>query len=385
MALFSEGGFSSPDIYIIIYLIFLSAIGVTLNMTVIRRNLRRSPSVARNLYLSLFITDFLSCATIPIYFAYATFMPKDRRCYEAERHPDLGFLVNCTTHYLTFGWSHPSMVVRLYSNFKWTIITVPCVVTACLASCRFYQIRYPFSHLSSKLPLGIIFITTIVSLVMKIDITWPKGDDKAAYYYVIVQGVFVNMNGGPFKSFGLTLNSMLQVFIATNIFNFLAQVVGLIASILTIRELIRNSMRQVANSALARSESRKRRSTIMILVYNFGSFLTACSHIGHTINTSRNENMVQVAIRDHHPITVPPSIIMTALGYSLFVPTFCSLVNPIVFIMFTPKRGQGGHGNSSVTSMGKPSPRMFGLSNSKVIPMATVSEHRSMSTDVAGV
>eukprot|EP00116_Pleurobrachia_bachei_P005684 sb/3465946/ len=338
MALFADGGFSSPDIYIVIYLVILSALGITLNGTVIYRNFRKPSTIARNLYLSLFITDFLTCATLPSYFAYATFTPKNWRCFEAEKDPESGYLINCTTHYLYFCWPNPTIGQRLYSNMVRTIVTHPCLVTRCLATCRFYQIRYPFSRVPSKYPLAFIITTAIYSLVFKVDLLRPKGEDTVAYYYVIPQGVFETLKGGPFTSLGITFKTTLEVFIASNIFNVLAQFMGLIASILTIRELILNSMKQqVANPALARSESRKRRSTIMILVYNLGSITTVCSCIVYSINLLTHENLVEVAIRNHTPYDIPISIVLTALAYFLFVPSFCSLVDPTVCILFTPR------------------------------------------------
>eukprot|EP00116_Pleurobrachia_bachei_P007817 sb/3468079/ len=250
MALFADGGFSTPDIYIVIYLVILSVLGITLNGTVIYRNLFKPSTIARNLYLSLFITDFLTCATLTTHFAYATFIPKNWRCYAAEQDPEFRQLHD-TTHYVYFRWPQSSIGQRLYSNFVRTIVTQPCVITGCLAACRFYQIRYPFSHLSSKYPLAFIIITSIYSIVFEVDLLRSKGDGDTAYYYIVAQGVFSSLKDGPFNSLGITFKTTLEVFIASNIFNIVAQLIGLIASILTIFELIRNSRKQVANAAFS--------------------------------------------------------------------------------------------------------------------------------------
>eukprot|EP00116_Pleurobrachia_bachei_P004720 sb/3464982/ len=340
MALLSEGGHTFPDVLITAYLLILSFTAVTLNITVIKANLRKPSSVARNLYLALFVTDFLGCLVVPVYYAYATFMPKDRRCYEAEKDPQFGFLINCTTHYLTFGLPHPSILSRVYSVVSWTLLFVPCVITGCLAACRLYQIRYPFSHLSSRGPMIAIALTTLYNLVFMADLLRPKGDDSVAWFYVLSQAVFVNVMSTP-TVFGVNLGTMGKTFLASNIFNLLFQAIGLVASVLTLIEICKTLVVKPVSIITPgmKSNNRKRRSTLMVLLYNLGSLLTALTLVTHAISSTGNEEIMEKAMVTRQPMEMNYVTVVSVLAYSIFVPSLCSLLNPVIAIMCSKGNG----------------------------------------------
>ena len=60
MAVFSDGGVSSPDIYIAVSCICVIIVCTVLNSLVFCHNLQKKSSVARNLYLFLSAADLLT-------------------------------------------------------------------------------------------------------------------------------------------------------------------------------------------------------------------------------------------------------------------------------------------------------------------------------------
>ena len=80
MAVFSEGGTSSPDLYISLGLLLLTLISTPLNSLVLLHNYKKPNSVARILYMGLATADLLACLVIPISFSEAALATKEEQC-----------------------------------------------------------------------------------------------------------------------------------------------------------------------------------------------------------------------------------------------------------------------------------------------------------------
>ena len=64
MAIFSNGGFSSPDVYLFFFLLLLPCLSVPFNCFVIKDNIRKKASIARSMYLTLSVVDLVACPYI---------------------------------------------------------------------------------------------------------------------------------------------------------------------------------------------------------------------------------------------------------------------------------------------------------------------------------
>ena len=84
MAVFSEGGWTSPDIYIGISCICLVVICTVLNSLVFLHNYHKNSSVARNLYLCLSATDLLTAWVILIPYSVDVLKEKELECQNSE-------------------------------------------------------------------------------------------------------------------------------------------------------------------------------------------------------------------------------------------------------------------------------------------------------------
>ena len=82
MALLSEGGLTSPDIWIAIMINIVALISILLNPLVFRHNFRKKRSIARDLYMSLSATEFLSGLFLPITITIGILRPKEEQCYQ---------------------------------------------------------------------------------------------------------------------------------------------------------------------------------------------------------------------------------------------------------------------------------------------------------------
>ncbi|KAL5247410.1 hypothetical protein ACHWQZ_G019324 [Mnemiopsis leidyi] len=82
MAMFSDGGLSSPDIWIALGIILTSILSLLLNPLVFRHNYSKRKSIARDLYMALSFADFLSCIVLPVTFCIRTLAPKEDLCQQ---------------------------------------------------------------------------------------------------------------------------------------------------------------------------------------------------------------------------------------------------------------------------------------------------------------
>ena len=80
MAMLSEGGITSPDIWIVIVLNLIATVSVILNPLVFKHNISKKRSIARDLYLVLSASDFLSSVVITCPVSVGIVAPKEEQC-----------------------------------------------------------------------------------------------------------------------------------------------------------------------------------------------------------------------------------------------------------------------------------------------------------------
>ena len=141
MAMFSEGGLTSPDIWIVIAITLTSSISLLLNPLVFRHNIRKKRSIARDLYMALSATDFISCVVLPIVLSQRILQPKEEQCIEEHN------ITFCRTDYDKYRRT-ATITEKAVGSVEWYLTFSPVSITSVLAISRWYQISYPLRILS---------------------------------------------------------------------------------------------------------------------------------------------------------------------------------------------------------------------------------------------
>ena len=312
MAVFSEGGVTSPDIYIGVSCICLLLLSTILNSRVFYHNYRKHSSVARTLYLCLSATDLIASWVLLGYFSADVFKMKEKECNNNTAS-------ECTARYF---WRKvtANLQMRIYTVISFTMSFSPAHITAFLATTRFLKIRYPFlpiklKYVITSLLLTLAWVPMIVSMAMFVKVEEEKCGP-------------VKHSSNPFawnycpEIFGVTTNSRGYFYSVIAVPVFL-QVGAMIASILTTYELIKVHLNPVSEGA--GREEKRMKSSMKILLTNLGSFL-------HVLIIAITAGLSNVHINTEIPVK-------TAVMYILFqtiIPALVSTLNPIIYIILTP-------------------------------------------------
>ena len=312
MAVFSEGGVTSPDIYIGVSCICLLLLSTVLNSRIFYHNYRKHSSVARTLYLCLSATDLIASWVLLAVFSVDVLKNKDKVCKDSTA-PE------CNEKY--YWKSKPATLwIKINTVVSFTLSFAPAHITAFLATTRFLKIKYPFlqikkRHVISSLLLTISWIPIVVSCAMFIDSGQSEcGPIKATItpfawnYCPIILGMRVESRGH------------FLFIIAVPVF---LQVGAMIASILTTYELIRVYLNPVSEGA--GREEKRRKSSIKILLTNLGSFF-------HVLILTMTAVLSNVTINDDIPIEKAVLYVL----FQVIVPALISTLNPIIYIILTP-------------------------------------------------
>ena len=311
MAVFSEGGITSPDIYIGVSCICLLLLSTVLNSRVFYHNYKKHSSVARTLYLCLSATDLISSWVLLGYFSADVLKDKDDECKNSTA-------LDCNEEYY-WRFVPAPFLTKIYTVFVFTLSFAPVYITAFLATTRYLKIKYPFlliqkRHILTSLFLTISWIPIVVSCAMFIDSGQSEcGPIKATIvpyawnYCPIIFGMRVDSTG---------------YFLFIIAVSFFLQITAMITSILTTYELIKVYLNPVSQTS---TERKRRKSSLKILLTNLGSFI-------HVVFIAITATQTNVKIDDHFPV-------MRAVMYVLFqtiIPVVISTLNPIIYIILTP-------------------------------------------------
>ena len=297
MAVFSEGGVTHPDVTVGVSCSLLLLTCTILNILVLLHNYHKKSSVPRNLFLCLSVTDLITPWILLAPFIVQVFKKTEAECEESG-----------DTSYDYFGTIDVATLYnKLHSILVGNAIAVPYHFTSALALARYFQMKYPFRHLESKKILLGVFLT-LLYFPIATSCFYFHPDNRDSLYFVKFQSAIVS---GQFSLFGLMI-SQVEFLVAVNAIALTLEFSAILASFLTIYELVKS--RLVAGGP----PNRKTRSTLRILITNFGSLIAIVSV---AIVSTSNEEAHQKGVR--------------ILVVGLILPCFMSTFNPIVYILFS--------------------------------------------------
>ncbi|KAL5249556.1 hypothetical protein ACHWQZ_G018430 [Mnemiopsis leidyi] len=252
MAMFSEGGVTSPDIWIVVALILTALISLLLNPLVFRHNLRKKRSIARDIYMVLSATDFASSLAISTIYSVAILRPKEDQCVEDNN------VTFCQTHYLDY--QRPATITeKTAGSLLWYLAYAPITITSTLAISRWYQISFPLRNLNKTAVELIIGCACLVQAVFFPSVIFSDTPERPTMMQISIQTVIWNKTG----PFGIHTKSLTIPEVMTN----LQCLISVGASILTITSLIKSPV--IPGNEAARMK--KIKGSIKITLLNVGT------------------------------------------------------------------------------------------------------------------
>ena len=314
MSVFSKGVASYPDSVITLLLICLMFLSCSLNPLVLHHSLSRAPSVASTLFSALALADFL---TVLVYSGNGLIVVGKAgfpRCYwrngteESEIFFCDGKLPRGSTHGLSPGDSELEAGDIMLSVLLRLCVGVTSSLTACLVVCRFLSLRFPFQHVQRRWCAAAVGLPV---LYMGCTFSVFYSHRTAVYDYATLS--VINIDYFPQLKPSL-------IFLVSGWPVYLLQVTSILLSLATALHLALRSppLRKTPQCGGLRS-------SVKILLQNAGSLvMTACmSFVFYSLETGacRFVETWQMGL------------------FAIFVavPPLLSCVNPIVFILLTPK------------------------------------------------
>ena len=301
MAVFSEGGLTHPDVTVGVSCSLLLLTCTILNILVLLHNYHKKSSVPRNLFICLSVTDLLTPWILLVPFIVQVFKKSEVACQESGD-------TSCNENY--FGTRDVATLYnKLHSILVGHTILAPYHFTSALALARYFQMKYPFRQLRSRNILLTVFLS-LLYFPIATSCFYFSPDNKDSLYFVKFQSAIVS---GRFSLFGLMI-SQAEFFVAVNAMAISLEFSAIIASFLTIYVLVKSRLTLEAGGP----PNRKTRSTLRILITNFGSLIAIVSVA--LVSTS-HEEAHQKGFR--------------ILVVGLILPCFMATFNPIVYILLS--------------------------------------------------
>ena len=276
MALLSQGGTSSPDIILAVILSICCVISTLLNPLVLRYNLQKKPSLPVVLFILLASLDFLTGLIVA------------SRAIQVIVSPEMDYQ------------DDPDIPIRIYSFVCWFLVTIPTIVVAVMAICRFIQIRFPFRVLEIRYLILFSCIIGLYNFVLNGLMCFTK---KSEYNEKLL--IMYNSFGFRFADFSITLVALPGI---------ICQLTSIVTSIVTVCHLYRKCKNPVSEQ----SSRNGRRSSVRILVMNLSNIITQCIvfAVFVTIDSRENRRIPRVFAF----VLMPPLV---------------SCINPVLFAAFT--------------------------------------------------
>ena len=303
--MFSDGGFSSPDIWIVIAINLTAFISILFNPLVFRHNYYKRSSIARDLYMALSMTDFNSCIFLTTTFTIRILRPKEDNSKEK-----MSLNVFGRKEYLRYE-RRATLTEKAVGSLTWYLIVSPVIITSFLAICRWYQIKYPLRPFNKTkveiLAAALCFLLgTYFTTMLFVD-----SAECPTLMKINMQSVYNEM------SYGL---GGLNLFVDIIIMNFLTSL-PCVASILTIWSIVRSET--VSGSSEKREKRSKIVSAIKIALLNVGNLL----FVGFLISTAVTSKY-KSEVDDHN------YNLFMAIA-SCFIPILVSTYNPVIYTLLT--------------------------------------------------
>ena len=295
MAMFSDGGVSSPDIWILITTILVALISLVFNPMVFRHNLyKKTSSIARELYMILSVSDFASSFVLTIIFSSNIARPKEDQCVE-----DHNFAF-CQEHY--YEYKRPATVTEKLACFLgYFLIVVSLNTTSIIALSRWYQISYPLRLVhKTKLRALLTFPCLIIGLLM-IYLLFYNSPENPTMFQINTQVASLVTDKGAKGYVPIAVAGLLAIISTT-------------ASLLTVWNIAK---RESVPGSRESKHSQKMRSAVKVLVLNAA-------------------NVVWIGVMGTRLVTQFESVVHLVLQTATsFMAILQASFNPVVYVLLT--------------------------------------------------
>ena len=266
MAMLSDGGFSSPDIYIALSIIFVALISISLNPFVFKHNYLKKKSVARDLYLTLSAQDFITSIVVSVNFVYGVLRPKEAQCAISHN------TTFCETNYYEYE-RNATLSEKIVCCWVWYLNSIPLFTTCILAICRWYQISFPLRFLRRRI-VGVVLAVFWLFQAIILPVTLLNDSpEKPTIMAIRIQTAWNFRTNRILKVSQLQFEDILLISLTS---------IALLTSMLTIRKIFKSQ-------ALQENEERRKKkmkSTLKIGVLNLGNV----AFIGVLLSLTLSEN-----------------------------------------------------------------------------------------------
>ena len=267
--MFSDGGVTSPDIWIVISITIIALISLLLNPLVFRHNLRKKSSIARDLYMALSTTDFITSLVMSTVFSEGILSPKEEQCF--EDHND----TFCQTSYYRYNRT-ATAAEKGIGSLAWSLGFIPLVLAVVLSLTRWYQIALPLRSLEKRTVRVALIAAISVSVAYMVWIMFTDTSEKVMS--MSMQLTRVPTTGNKFQYWiSLTGTVALILILVSNT-----------ASVLTIWNIVKSETFQ----GNVEMRARKIRGSVRILLLNAGNVVWAGLLVVRSLTNKQSEAQV---------------------------------------------------------------------------------------------
>ena len=327
MAIFSrDPDHPLPDIMITVWLIGCCVTSTLLNPLMFLYNYKPPHTVQRVIYTILSILGFIMCLSATIVTVPNALSSTDcyGRTYEEQGGEiDITKCIRDTTD-----------KEKVYSGISKCCVYLPIILTSILTVTRLYHIKFPLRNKRRK---EILIATLAMCCAQALFCILPLLDmDKVSknltFSFSKVAWWSAAQTAHNLDPFGIGgSKAMIWTSLIIMILPFTIQILGLVASLLTVKEILSSSQ----NPAARQSQRNNAKVTKKILITNTGSLITSIIFTAY----------LSIIIRGLKPGSTVPDVAddvaWILILYNVLGPCLILAVNPVVFIAMTPKFREG--------------------------------------------
>ena len=288
----SEGGLTSPDIWIVLVLNLTAIVSVMLNPLVFKHNISKKRSIARDLYLVLSASDFTSSVVITGSFSAGIAAPKEEQCTVDHN------ATFCHTEYYKYNRT-ATITEKAVGGVMWSLVFIPMATAVVLALSRWYQISYPlrpFNKNVVEIILGICCLLLFVNF------------QRMGFNRSSINPIVLRMNAQTISFKRASVIDYLPHLLAI-LFVFISS----LASVITVWNIFKSPAVQ-GNEQI---RSRRIKGALKIALLNAGNLLWGAFVISRLFVVYRSDQYY---------------ILQTILS---FLPLLLSTYNPVLYMLLT--------------------------------------------------
>lgn len=317
MALYSGGGLTYPDVFIGLISLLLTITSITLNALVFLYNYRKQVrSVPRFLFLVLSGIDLATGVVVGNFITIQVLRTDTPALCDIQEDMD------CI--------EEREMGLKLYGCVDFFLSQTPGFVAATMSICRYRQIKKPFRRIRLKLVEWSIVCFCLGVLSILVCFMTIKPDYFYFSYYTFTPWYDQEAFGLREQLADSYRRLVALLYLVVTWPTFLSQLVSLGASSLTVKHLMLSSRLQKqksyqrgSNPKILASVQADKKSSIKIILTNTGGIIQTLYLFGLC------ERLTSLTP------TSPEALISGFIAGIL--PVFLSVLNPVIFIVFTPK------------------------------------------------